>query len=274
MMMTKYSANVDKLLNYGAFDFKEIPNYLELGFTEDDIPALLQLLEDENLFDNKEDPIASAPYHAYYVLGQLKAEQAILPLLNKLKELEFDDWLSEDIPDVLALIGGKAILPMQAYLFDENIDEDAKLGIVGTFSKIAKNEPEFKAQCQEILVSCLTQITTQDSALAGFVISALLDLDAKEEIEVIQEAFKHGYVDLSVVGDIEDVEIEFGLRKQRSTPRPIPPQIKKLRELFKQNFNVDFNEEPVSKTEQVIKVGRNDPCPCGSGKKYKKCCLQ
>ena len=22
------------------------------------------------------------------------------------------------------------------------------------------------------------------------------------------------------------------------------------------------------------KVGRNDPCPCGSGKKYKKCCGQ
>ena len=22
------------------------------------------------------------------------------------------------------------------------------------------------------------------------------------------------------------------------------------------------------------KVGRNDPCPCGSGKKYKKCCLK
>jgi len=33
--------------------------------------------------------------------------------------------------------------------------------------------------------------------------------------------------------------------------------------------------EPVSKKEPVInknKVGRNDPCPCGSGKKYKKCC--
>ncbi|MEK7817896.1 MAG: SEC-C metal-binding domain-containing protein, partial [Actinomycetota bacterium] len=23
---------------------------------------------------------------------------------------------------------------------------------------------------------------------------------------------------------------------------------------------------------KVDKVGRNDPCPCGSGKKYKKCC--
>ena len=26
--------------------------------------------------------------------------------------------------------------------------------------------------------------------------------------------------------------------------------------------------EPVS----VLQIGRNDPCPCGSGKKYKKCC--
>ena len=21
-----------------------------------------------------------------------------------------------------------------------------------------------------------------------------------------------------------------------------------------------------------LKIGRNDPCPCGSGKKYQKCC--
>jgi|GEM_PF-617401 len=31
---------------------------------------------------------------------------------------------------------------------------------------------------------------------------------------------------------------------------------------------------PIDKLDDVIfkKVGRNDPCPCGSGKKYKKCC--
>lgn len=28
--------------------------------------------------------------------------------------------------------------------------------------------------------------------------------------------------------------------------------------------------QPIKRTE--AKVGRNDPCPCGSGKKYKKCC--
>ena len=36
------------------------------------------------------------------------------------------------------------------------------------------------------------------------------------------------------------------------------------------------NEEGSGKPETVRreeeKVGRNEPCPCGSGKKYKKCC--
>jgi hypothetical protein len=24
----------------------------------------------------------------------------------------------------------------------------------------------------------------------------------------------------------------------------------------------------------MLKVGRNDPCPCGSGEKYKNCCIK
>jgi uncharacterized protein YecA (UPF0149 family) len=37
----------------------------------------------------------------------------------------------------------------------------------------------------------------------------------------------------------------------------------------------DFSERrlsPIFRTEK--QVGRNDPCPCGSGKKFKKCCLK
>ena len=29
---------------------------------------------------------------------------------------------------------------------------------------------------------------------------------------------------------------------------------------------------PDDKTSETEKIGRNDPCPCGSGKKYKYCC--
>ena len=35
--------------------------------------------------------------------------------------------------------------------------------------------------------------------------------------------------------------------------------------------NAVVKKQPVKKQQ---KIGPNDPCPCGSGQKYKKCCMQ
>jgi hypothetical protein len=32
-------------------------------------------------------------------------------------------------------------------------------------------------------------------------------------------------------------------------------------------------QTPLPPRRELAKVGRNDPCPCGSGKKYKFCCI-
>ena len=40
---------------------------------------------------------------------------------------------------------------------------------------------------------------------------------------------------------------------------------------FEDKYTGEF-PEPYLRT--MPKVGRNDPCPCGSGKKFKKCCLE
>lgn len=45
-------------------------------------------------------------------------------------------------------------------------------------------------------------------------------------------------------------------------------------------FNLPFDAEPPAPVDYMappsgrgtVRIGRNDPCPCGSGKKYKKCC--
>ena len=62
-----------------------------------------------------------------------------------------------------------------------------------------------------------------------------------------------------------DVDVEL----ERLAPDLIPFSLKELHRVrlarsgsAKQAVNQNFQ-----------KVGRNDPCPCGSGKKYKKCCL-
>ncbi|MCM1314205.1 MAG: SEC-C metal-binding domain-containing protein [Alistipes senegalensis] len=36
--------------------------------------------------------------------------------------------------------------------------------------------------------------------------------------------------------------------------------------------NAGAGDGSFSNTAKSDKIGDNDPCPCGSGKKYKKCC--
>lgn len=33
------------------------------------------------------------------------------------------------------------------------------------------------------------------------------------------------------------------------------------------------NSDSITVAYESPKIGRNEPCPCGSGKKYKKCCM-
>lgn len=50
-----------------------------------------------------------------------------------------------------------------------------------------------------------------------------------------------------------------------------------LYELLKKTFRQDTRERFGGLGRLVMRrrrVGRNSPCPCGSGQKYKKCCLR
>ena len=84
----------------------------------------------------------------------------------------------------------------------------------------------------------------------------------------IQE-YKHESYALfsSMLGKIrrETVISLFRVEVKEPEPQPEPEQIK---------YNI-VNKEPETPTEtyqrQGEKIGRNDPCPCGSGKKYKQC---
>jgi len=42
---------------------------------------------------------------------------------------------------------------------------------------------------------------------------------------------------------------------------------------YKREDDDDFTVEKEEPFRAGVKTGRNDPCPCGSVKKYKKCCF-
>ncbi len=61
------------------------------------------------------------------------------------------------------------------------------------------------------------------------------------------------------VTSVDDLEAQFERRKKR--------ELEQARMAGATNGN-----KPQQVVRGAAKVGRNDPCPCGSGKKYKKCC--
>ena len=46
----------------------------------------------------------------------------------------------------------------------------------------------------------------------------------------------------------------------------------KYKEMFIDHILKENQELKKPKPIEAKKIPRNDPCPCGSGKKYKKCC--
>jgi preprotein translocase subunit SecA len=63
--------------------------------------------------------------------------------------------------------------------------------------------------------------------------------------------------------------------KVRIVKRDVPTKQENIKTTQPQTSQKDNRPGKVSKQKTIkksTKVGRNDPCPCGSGKKYKKCC--
>ena len=146
---------------------------------------------------------------------------------------------------------------------------------VKCLEEIAKRNPSSRDECIGILVHRLDCGAENDPTVNSFLISALIDLEAVETMDIIRHAFDKQVVDLSVAGDVEDVEMELGLRTRRSTPRPVyHPFLGNPMSGLVEGGSGALAGKNVEASAEHRKVGRNDPCPCGSGKKYKKCCLQ
>ena len=266
-MISTYTDPVAKLLTYGVCRGSGTwPDYTELGLTPAHITELIQMATDEKLNWADSDSLEVwAPIHSWRALGQLEAEEAIEPLLRLFHELEDGDWVGEELPVVYRMIGPKALPALSQYLADDSHGTFARLTAARSLEQIGNAYPEAKEPCRLALTEQLECFRDSDPAFNGYLISNLMDLKAVEALPVVKQAFDNDCVDLMVAGDLEDVEIYFQVRQQRSSPRPLNPLQKQFAPLLDQ-----LSRQPIPIER---KIGRNEPCPCRSGKKYKRCCL-
>jgi hypothetical protein len=259
---------------YSADAWPDYPAKYELG--HEHVPALIRMACDMTLHTGDPDqPEIWAPVHAWRTLAQLRAVEAIESLLEFMKIDLDDDAVAQEFSTVFGMIGPAAIPSIAAFLQDRTVGWLPASIASGGLKEIVDRHPECRDECVGILVRALEHAADTDPTANGFTIGSLLDLSGVEAIATIRDAFRRDTVDISIAGDLEDVEIELGLRQRRSTPRPYYPFASKEFGSTKFRSGVAFEDisEDVGVMHRPVKIGRNEPCPCGSGKKYKKCCL-
>ena len=278
-MPNGYSDPVAALLTYGGFDIRRNnepwPNYLELGFKSEHVAELVRMMEDLDLSRASQESLEVwAPLHAWRTLGQLGAVEAAKPVVRLFDKLPDDDWLPIELPKVLSLMGPDSAHAIAEFMADASIPDMRRISAPACLEQLALEHPAGRAECIDLLEHQLVSYEKNGECLNAFIILSLTKLQATETIETIRQAFNSEKVDLSVLGDVEDVEIELGLRATRETPAPKVQLVPGLPSLDEQMGWLDTPERAF--TDRALNpfrhVGRNDPCPCGSGKKFKKCC--
>ena len=213
---------IKTLLELGEPDRGNIwPDYLEYGFNEADIPALLDLVADESLDEaDSQSSEVWAPLHAWRTLGQLGSSKAVVPLIAQFDRLCDDDWGLPELSTVMGMLGEPAISPLVACLNEPQYKEFARAIALDGLSEIVKRQPDCREQVIQSYCDYMHKPDELAHALNGLLIGRLLDLGAREAIDDIRQFFAKDCVDITCAGDLEDVEIELGFRDERSTPKP------------------------------------------------------
>jgi len=261
----------------------ELDYVSELGVTAVDVPELLDIVGEwlEPFDRSKGENGASgyAPVHAWRCLAHLGATEAVAPLLEMMESLdeEDDDWYLEEFPHVFAWVGPACMEALSAYMCDPAHTVYPRAAVASALSKLSKRHPQTREGVLEVLCDVLSRFQETDDALNGLLVACLLDMEATEAAEVIERAYAADCVDLLICGNWNQVREELGVEGLGLVPEHLANRrASRVEWLDPQDGRGDVGGAPVGKMtpagRPARKVGRNDPCPCGSGKKYKRCC--
>jgi hypothetical protein len=221
---TTYSEPVAKLLTLGrpeTFKVAEWPDYQqEFGITETHIPELVRMALDTELSEAEEEtPAWYAGVHAWRALGLLHAVEAAKPLLVLLED-EDNDWAHDDFLHVFPLFGPPVIPLLAEGLADTTKEENYRSSIATLLAEVAKAHPETRLEIINILADQLDSREEADPSLNGFIVSALIELNAVEAAPAIEAVFAADTVEEMINGDWNSVQVYLGLKKRSEVSTP------------------------------------------------------
>jgi len=239
--------------------------------------------------------------YAMFLLAEFKEKRAFPYLLALLQlpedqtEYMIGDTLTEDFHRVLfCTYDGENIQTLLDIIENAELYEWSRMVAVKAYEWLYKGgfvtQEEFVLQLRSFIYDKLTP-DDSDIVFTAFV-GSVIDSQLTQMIPDVRYLYDNDRVDTFVHGQYDSVINHINSSEQPEMPTYIEDAISAME--WWACFNKNPNKSMVSankilddtivnelnkfslKAQPIVnkfeKTGRNDPCPCGSGKKFKKCC--
>jgi hypothetical protein len=248
---------------------------------------ILELLGKE-VRDFETDPMSYMEIFLVELAGQMRLESAVPLIVQKLHA--DGEILSEECVDALGKIGTEAAAEAvtEGWL---DATWEYRLYAVGALEKIrsdatVRRSLELMPHEKDPLIR--TQLA--DAALGNFAdeaIEPIREMVRRRDYDPMHSDLMRKLVTVSTVLDVTFAEFPLWKRESEDRWAKQQRQIKEFEGFakapplpvlpLKSSAAKERDDFPIRKTMPFLRLkkdtGRNDPCPCGSGKKFKKCCI-
>jgi hypothetical protein len=238
----------------------------------------------------------SGHFYALYLLAQFRERSAYAPIVDFFSEVPAEtlheitgDLITEDLHKILPSVCGNDDSLIRGLVENEKAGEYVRAAAVDSFVTMFMAGMKSRDEVVDYFSSLFHGgILREPSMVWNTLVAATLDINTKELYEEIIHAYDENlfetcHVSLREIKKEKDWPIEKSLERLRKIRNHslINDTIGELKKWNwfernedtqddKKNDNVD--DSNIVPVRTGPKIGRNDPCTCGSGKKFKKCC--
>jgi len=248
-------------------------------------------------------PDGNAHFFALFLLTEFQAKEALPAIIEAVSlpgESPFDlfeDVITETLARILPVLAADPPKVLDDLIANREANEYVRWEAAQSYLLLVRDGRMSREEAVRRIGGHLRAVIDQDDVrLTSYLVHVLHSLAPREAKETIADAFARDMVDPWLVRqeDMERSISEGDPWVQRALSRGEPIGIQDtVAEL--ETWAAFREERPVRRPRRVAKpasratepakgkrspssqltrdrVGRNEPCPCGSGKKYKKCC--
>ena len=259
------------------------------------VPAFLRTLDDFLELRGPVDP--NALFFIFHLLGEWREKSAYGPLAVLLQlprdvlETILGDCITETSHRVMAGVFDGDPEPLYEIIRDPEADEYIRTKMLQVIAMVTQRGDLPRGATAAFLRDCYAQLEPKkDCYVWSGWIDAVSWLGLTELKPLVREAFDRGSIETEWLA-FQDFENDLQHAVDHPDAEPLYPDgdltlfgdtVAEMSgwDCFrpKTQGNATLNLRPSTSfgmphREPLRNVGRNDPCPCGSGKKFKKCCL-